>query len=309
MTVDGILNVNKPPGWTSFDVVAFVRRHSGVQRVGHAGTLDPAAEGVLLVCLGRATRIVEYLLDTRKSYLARIRLGIVTDTYDADGEVVRTADASSVTREAVEQALDSFRGTISQTPPMFSALKREGTPLYRHARAGREVEREAREVEVYRLELVEFDPPALTLDIDCGRGFYVRSLAHDLGERLGCGAHLEGLVRTSVGPFHVESSVDVERLRGAFVDHTWTDFLLPTDSVLLDWHAAILGEENAANIRFGRALRLAPADEGRVVALPAGAPCRAYSLDGRLIALLRYGGEAIWQPAKVLEGSESPPRT
>jgi tRNA pseudouridine55 synthase len=209
----------------------------------------------------------------------------------------------------VEQALDSFRGTVSQTPPMFSALKREGTPLYRHARAGRDVEREARAVEVYRLDLVEFDTPALTLDIDCGRGFYVRSLAHDLGERLGCGAHLEGLVRLAVGPFHVESSVDVERLRGAFVDGTWTDSLLPVDSVLLDWHAAILGEENAANVRLGRTVNLAPADEARVVALSAGAPCRAYSLDGRLIALLRYGGDAIWQPAKVLEGSESPPRT
>jgi tRNA pseudouridine55 synthase len=305
LTLDGILNVNKPVGWTSFDVVAFVRRHSGVRRVGHAGTLDPAAEGVLLVCLGRATRVVEYLLDTRKSYRARVRLGVTTDTYDADGEVVRTADASSVTREAVEQALDSFRGTISQTPPMFSALKREGTPLYRHARAGREVEREAREVEVYRLELVEFDPPALTLDIDCGRGFYVRSLANDLGGRLGCGAHLEGLVRAGVGPFRVESAVDVETLREAFDDGTWADFLLPMDSVLLDWHAAILGEENAANIRFGRALNLAPAGEARVGALGADAPCRAYSLDGRLIALLRYNGDAVWQPSKVLEGSEN----
>ena len=306
MTLDGILNVNKPAGWTSFDVVAFVRRHSGVRRVGHAGTLDPAAEGVLLVCLGRATRIVEFLLDARKSYRARVRLGVTTDTYDADGAVVRAADASSMTREAVEQALDSFRGTISQTPPMFSAQKREGTPLYRHARAGRDVEREAREVEVYRLELVEFDLPALMLDVECGRGFYVRSLAHDLGERLGCGAHLEGLTRVAVGPFGVESAVDIETLRAAFVDGTWVDFLLPMDSVLLDWHAAILGDENAANVRFGRTLDLVPVDDARVNALPAGTQCRAYSLDGRLIALLRYGGGAIWQPAKVLEGSESP---
>ena len=309
MTLDGILNVNKPPGWTSFDVVAFVRRYSGIKRVGHAGTLDPAAEGVLLLCLGRATRIVEYLLDARKSYRARVRLGIATDTYDADGTVVRTSDASSITREAMEQALDSFRGAISQMPPMFSALKREGTPLYRHARAGREVEREAREVEVYRLDLVEFDPPSVTLDIDCGRGFYVRSLAHDLGEHLGCGAHLEGLVRTGVEPFRVESAVDIEALRAAFGDGTWTDFLLPVDSVLLDWHAAILGEENAANIRFGRALDLTPIDEARVGVLPAQTPCRAYSLDGRLIALLRYGGGAVWEPSKVLEGAESPQRT
>lgn len=305
MTVDGILNVNKPAGWTSFDVVAFVRRHSGVRRVGHAGTLDPAAEGVLVLCLGRATRVVEYLLDARKSYRARVRLGATTDTYDADGSVVRTADASSVTREAVEQALGSFRGTICQTPPMFSALKRGGTPLYRHARAGRDVEREARTVEVYRLELAEFTVPSLTLEIDCGRGFYVRSLAHDLGEWLGCGAHLESLLRIAVGPFRVESAVDIEALRAAFADGTWASLLSPIDSVLLDWRAAILGEESIAGARAGRALDLTPVDAARVGALPVGTPCRAYSLDGRLVALLRFRGDAVWQPSKVLEGAEA----
>jgi len=305
--LDGILSVNKPAGWTSFDVVAFVRRHSGVKRVGHAGTLDPAAEGVLVVCLGQATRVVEYLLDARKTYHARVRLGVVTDTYDADGTIVRTADASSITRETVEQALDSFRGVIEQTPPMFSALKREGAPLYKHARAGREVERESRRVEVYRLELVQFAPPLLRLEIECGRGFYVRSLAYDLGERLGCGAHLEYLVRTSVGPFRLESTIEIESLRSRLVDGTWTDAALPIDTVLLDWHAAVLGEKNAGNARQGRSLELTPVDEARVRALAAGTPCRAYSLDGRLLALLRYGGDAIWQPVKVLESPENAP--
>jgi len=192
---------------------------------------------------------------------------------------------------------------------MYSALKREGTPLYKHARAGREVEREARSVEVYQIELVEFAPPTVTLELECGRGFYVRSLAHDLGERLGCGAHLEHLVRTGVGPFGVESAVDIETLREAFDDGTWESLVSPTDSVLLGWHAAILGEENAGNIRFGRTLSLAPADETRVRSLAGGTPCRAYSLDGRLIALLRYGGDAIWQPVKVLRTYEGPPRT
>jgi tRNA pseudouridine55 synthase len=308
LTPDGILNVNKPAGWTSFDVVAFVRRQSGVRRVGHAGTLDPSAEGVLLVCLGQATRIVEYLLDAPKSYRARIRLGIATDTYDADGAVLSTADASSITPEDVERALGSFRGTIRQKPPMYSALKREGTALYKHARAGREVELEAREVQVYRLELVEVARPTLTLEIDCGRGFYVRSLAHDLGERLGCGGHLESLTRLAVGPFSVDEAVEMESLRKAFDDGTWEDVLLPTDSVLLDWHAAIVGEQNASRIGHGGALDLARMDEVRVGPLAAGTPCRAYSLDGRLIALLRYVGGSIWQPSKVLEGEGSASR-
>ena len=300
MTVDGFLNVDKPTDWTSFDVVAFVRRESGVRRVGHGGTLDPAAEGVLVVALGQATRFLEYLLEARKSYRAQVRLGVVTDTYDGEGEVVRTADPSSVTREMAESALAGFRGVISQTPPMFSALKRDGVPLYKHARAKREVEREARAVEVHRLELVDFASPSFAVEIECGHGFYVRSLANDLGERLGCGAHLEKLTRTAVGPFERESSVDMEALREAFRDGSWQRLLLPLDSVLLHCHAAILGERNEGELRFGRALNLQPADEGHVRLLSAGTPCRAYSVDGRLLGLLSYAEDAVWQPKKVL---------
>ena len=183
MTENGILNICKPRGWTSLDVVRLVRRYSHVRRVGHAGTLDPAAEGVLPICLGQATRLVEYLLDYPKSYRARIRLGIVTDTYDAEGTVVSTSDPSSVTRVMVEQLLPSFTGEVTQVPPMFSALKRDGVPLYRYARAGKIVEREPRPVRVYRLELIDFEPPTLTVEMKCGRGVYLRTFAHDLGER------------------------------------------------------------------------------------------------------------------------------
>jgi tRNA pseudouridine55 synthase len=298
--MDGILNVNKPLGWTSFDVVGFVRRHSGVKRVGHAGTLDPAAEGVLLVCLGQATRVVEYLMDAPKSYLARIRLGAATDTYDADGSIVRTGDPSGVTPEQLETTLLSFKGAIQQKPPIYSAIKREGVPLYKYARAGKEVELEARSVEVYDIALVDFATPTATVRVDCSRGTYIRSIAHDLGELLGCGAHLEGLVRLAIGPFRVEAAVDIERLREALESDSWRDLVLPIDSVLLDWRAAILGEENADNARTGRTLDLQPLDEERVRSLPEGAQCRAYSLDGRLIALLRYEGEGrIWRPEKV----------
>ncbi len=302
MTVDGFLNVDKPSGWTSFDVVAFVRRETNVRRVGHAGTLDPAAQGVLVLALGQATRFLEFLLEAPKSYRATVRLGIATDTYDAEGEVVATADPSSVTRKMVEDALAGFRGVVEQTPPMFSAIKRHGVPLYRLARAKREVEREARPVEVHRLELVDFTPPSLTLEVECGHGFYVRSLADDLGRQLGCGAHLEALSRTSVGPFQRGSSIGIEALREVFRAGSWQELLLPLDSVLLHLCAAIIGEHNKGELRFGRALSLRPAVEERVSALPPGTPCRAYSLDGRLLGLLTYAENAVWQPQKVLSG-------
>lgn len=305
MTADGILNVCKPPHWSSFDVVSLVRRQSGVKRVGHAGTLDPAAEGVLLICLGRATRVVEYLMDAPKRYRARIRMGVATDTQDGEGTVIRRGDPSAVTREMVEEALASFSGEISQVPPMFSALKRDGVPLYRHARAGRTVERAPRRVRVYRLELVEFEPPSFTITVECGRGFYVRTLADDLGERLGCGAHLDELVRLGVGPFRLEASISIAALREALAGGGWRELLLPIDAVLLDWQAAILGDQNERHACLGRTLDLVPLEEARVASLSEGALCRAYSLDGRLIALLRYRGDGtLWQPAKVLAGAD-----
>ena len=211
--VTGLLNVDKPPGWTSFDVVAFVRKQTGVRRVGHAGTLDPAATGVLPVCLGQATRVVEYLVDATKTYVATVRLGRVTDTYDADGAVQSEADASGVSREAVEAALDRFRGLIEQRPPPFSALKRDGVPLYKLARAGQAAEAAPRRVTIYRLDITKYEPPLLSLEIECGKGTYVRSLAHDLGASLGVGGSLASLVRTRVGPFALADAIDIEALR------------------------------------------------------------------------------------------------
>lgn len=300
MTVDGILNVRKPKDWSSLDVVRVVRRHSGVRRVGHAGTLDPAAEGVLPVCLGQATRLTEYLLDARKSYRARIRLGIVTDTYDAAGTVVREGDPSPVSQAMVERLLPSFTGEIAQVPPMFSALKRDGVPLYRYARAGQTVERRPRPVRIYGIELTEFEPLTFTIEVECGRGVYLRTLAYDLGERLGCGAHLEHLVRLSVGPFSLDSAVSMEELREAFRTGTWGDLLRPLDSVLLSWHAAILGEGSRQSACLGRAVELTLLSRQRLPSPAEGALCRAYSLDGLLIALLRYqGGGSLWRPEKV----------
>jgi tRNA pseudouridine55 synthase len=309
MMAEGIFNVDKPLGWSSFDVVALIRRLSGVRRVGHAGTLDPAAEGVLPVCLGQATRVAEYLVELPKTYRATIRLGKSTDTYDGEGTVTATADASGLGRREVEDALSSFQGEIEQVPPMYSALKHAGVPLYRYARAGKTIEREARTVKIHRIDLLNFESPVATVDLECGRGAYIRTLAHDLGEKLGCGAYLESLVRTAMGPFSLDRAVSIEELRAAFGDGGWQDLILPLDTPLTHWLAAIVGEENERHTRSGRTLDLRPTRPERTARLAPGTLCRAYSLDGYLIAVLRYLGQGgRWQPEKVFaraDGVES----
>ena len=212
---DGIFNIDKAAGITSMEVVRQVKRQCSQRHVGHGGTLDPAATGVLPVCLGQATRLMQFLVDSNKDYLATIHLGITTDTYDAQGRVVEERDPSGVTPESFEAALCSHRGTIQQTPPMYSALKRQGRRLHQLARAGIQVERAPRTVEVMRLELIQWEPPLATLSILCSRGVYIRSLAHDMGQLLGCGAHLAQLRRLRTGPFHVDQAVSIERLREA----------------------------------------------------------------------------------------------
>jgi tRNA pseudouridine55 synthase len=293
--VDGILNIAKPAGITSYGVVARVKRLSGERRVGHAGTLDPDATGILPVCLGKATRIVEYIMGAPKTYLAVIELGTATDTYDASGAVTSRSDFSCVSRQLVEMALDAFRGEIRQTPPMYSAVKQAGRPLYALARAGISVARRSRPVTVHRLELVDWRPPQLTLEVECSRGTYIRSLAHDLGEMLGCGAHLKTLARTRYGPFDVSEAVPLARLEEAFRLDDWKRFVLPVDFPLRDYPAAVISEEGEAAMKNGQMLHLGDIDTGgRDI-------CRAYSPDGRFLGILRRLPETdSWHPEKVL---------
>jgi len=215
--VNGILNVNKPKQKTSFDIVSMVRRLTGERRVGHAGTLDPEATGVLPVCLGQGTRIVQYLMDTEKGYRAVIELGVATDTYDASGEVVQRGEYSGISREQVEQALNSFVGTIQQIPPMYSALKHQGQPLYKLARSGITVERKSRTVIIHKLRIVDWQPPIVTIEVVCSKGTYIRSLAHDLGQILGCGANMKDLIRFQCGPFNIGNAVSIPQLEAAFL--------------------------------------------------------------------------------------------
>jgi tRNA pseudouridine55 synthase len=297
VSISGILNVNKPAGWTSFDAVKFIRARCGERRAGHAGTLDPAATGVLPVLLGPATRMMDYLVDATKTYLATIELGTETDTYDAEGRVVQRTDASGVTVSDVERALPAFLGEHEQTPPLYSALKREGVPLYKRARAGETVALEARPVRTARLEILAFESPRLRLLVECGKGFYVRSLAHDLGRSLGVGGTLVELVRSRVGPFLLEDAVDLEALRSEFETGAWQERLLAQDEVLLHWRAAILGRENATRIQQGQTARLNAAD----IRQPAlrGELCRAYSAAGDFIAVVAGTGNGELRPQKV----------
>lgn len=295
MALSGILNVDKPAGWTSFDVVAFVRRRCGEKRVGHAGTLDPAATGVLPVLIGQATRLTEYLVDATKAYEATIELGVVTETYDLEGEVVARSDASHVTREHVEAALEAFRGDFLQTPPIYSALKRDGVPLYKRARRGETIDLESRAVRVDKLHITSWTPPRVALHVECAKGFYVRALAHDIGGALGVGGTLASLRRSRVGPFRAEDAVSVEGLRMGFEVGDWGDYLYAPDEVLLHWRAAILRPENATRLRNGLRVSIAPA--GAQVA--AAALCRAYSTEGDFVGIARVSDEATLVPEKM----------
>jgi tRNA pseudouridine55 synthase len=288
MAILGFLNVYKPGGLTSHDVVARARRVFDVKKIGHAGTLDPMADGVLVLCLGAATRLSEYVMQSTKRYRARVRLGVTTDTYDAEGRTVRERDASRVQREDVERLLPVFQGDIEQIPPMYSAIKQGGRKLYELARAGQEIERQARQVRIDALVLTDWSPPQFTLDVTCSAGTYIRSLAYDLGERLGVGAHLAGLTRTASGVFTLETAIPLDVL---LTCGTWQDYLVSPETALAGWPAVRLDVAEEAHIRHGRAIPAAD-EPGN------GALAFAYGVDGTQVAIVERDGD-LWRPHKV----------
>jgi tRNA pseudouridine55 synthase len=293
--MDGILNINKPVGKTSYAMVAMIKRLTGEKRVGHAGTLDPMATGVLPVCVGQATRLVEYLMDTTKTYRAEIELGVSTDSYDSEGQITQRSDTSGITIDQIENALHSFRGVITQIPPMYSAVKHHGKPLYALARAGIDIERKSRTAKIYSLELLEWHSPFLTIEVTCGKGTYIRSLANDLGQNLGCGATLRALQRSRCGIFDINEAVAPERFEEACKIGYWESMLYPMDSILSRWETVIVGEEKAQAIRNGALISLA--DNSTKLGSNF---CRAYTWDGNLLGILRFDNEKKqWQPEKV----------
>ena len=286
----GFLNIDKPLGLTSHDVVGRVRRIFGLRRVGHAGTLDPLATGVLVVCVGTATRLSEYAMSSSKSYRATVQLGAVTTTYDAEGEVTETYDTSTITQEAIEAVLPRFTGAIQQLPPMYSAVKQGGKKLYELAREGKSVERKPRNVQIDALVATEFDPETarFTLDVTCGSGTYIRSLAYDIGDALGVGAHLAGLVRTRSGNFHVDDALDLEALAAA---ENPLESLIPTRDALTDYPTLMLTASQLEDIQHGRRIDGADDTQDESVAF-------AFSEDGEFIAVVQ-AVNGRWKPRKV----------
>lgn len=296
--MDGILNINKPPGKTSAEIVARVKHLSFEKRVGHAGTLDPMATGVLPVCLGQGTRVIEFLINATKTYRAEIELGIATDTYDSSGKITLKGDSSGVSKEKLKSALNCFSGLIRQTPPMYSAVKYRGKPLYQLARAGISVERRSRLARIDRIELLDFKPPLLTIQVICGKGTYIRSLADDLGQHLGCGANLKSLIRLSYGIFDIKEASSLDQLEDAFGGGYWQSLLYPIDAVLSSFTAVVVSSETGQLIRQGRPVVLADIAD---LSSPASY-CRAYTTDGSLVAMLRFNPESgQWQPKKVFQ--------
>jgi tRNA pseudouridine55 synthase len=286
---------------TSHDVVARVRRLVRQKRVGHAGTLDPLASGVLPVLVGQATRLAEYLSESGKAYRATVRFGTVTTTYDAEGEVVREFPVN-LNEEQIADALPSFLGEQDQTPPIYSAIKRGGQTLYSLARAGIDVTPEPRRVRIDALRIVSWNRPDLVVDVECGKGTYIRSLAYDLGQRLGPGAHLAGLIRTRSGPFRLAESITLERLEQALADNSWRELLFAADEALLERRAAILDATSEAKVRNGQLLRFTQASGAGSPGREDGELLRAYSADGRFLGVVRWeAASAAWQPHKVLQ--------
>lgn len=286
--MNGILIIDKPLHLTSHDVVARVRRVARQKKIGHAGTLDPLATGVLVLALGKATRTIEYLTLDDKIYEAKVRLGQSTTTYDAQGEVIRQYEGPLPTAKGIESALEPFRGAIMQKPPIFSAIKKGGEALYKKARRGETVKIEPRPITIYKLELTSWLPPDIGLTVHCSKGTYIRSLAHDLGAALSTGAHLAGLRRTVSGSFTLADAYPLEDIITMTADQIQR-LLKPVGTGLEAIPTLTVDEAAINHIRHGRVL---PATKGEGLK-------RILDKNGHLVAILQWRDGRGWQPKKV----------
>ena len=290
----GFLNLNKPLHWTSHDVVARVRHRcravTGGKKVGHAGTLDPLASGVLVLCLGKATRLSSYVMQTRKQYQAQITLGKTTTSYDAEGEVTTQIDSCHITLAMIEAILPQFTGEIQQAPPIYSAIKVGGQKLYQLARQGQSVDVQPRRVQIYAIDILAWNSPVIELDVVCGAGTYIRSLAHDIGQALGVGAYLSGLRRTASGDFKISDSISLDKITEG---DDWLRHIIPPYAALCHFPHLTLGIGEIQRIRQGQFIqRRTDIDAAEVF---------AFTPDKQLAAILKPQGQ-LWKPHKVFLG-------
>ena len=287
-----LLVVDKPVGPTSHQVVTLIRRGTGIRKVGHAGTLDPRASGVLILCLGSATRLSEYLSTSSKQYEAVVRFGSATRTYDAEGDVIYETGESPTKREIMKY-LPEFTGEIQQVPPPYSAIKVKGKKAYELARDGKDVELESRSVNISKLEIASYRPPDLSLRIECSAGTYIRSLAHDLGQRMGTGAYLAGLRRTKAGPFKIEDATPLAMLEVGFIAENWEQYVIPAAEALPDFPIIAVNGESLKKLRNGHRIEAEPGSEGLA---------RALDPEGELVAVLEAVEDGtLWHPVKVFQ--------
>ena len=289
--VSGVLVVDKPIGLTSHDVVQIIRRGTGIRRAGHTGTLDPRASGVLVVLIGPAVRLSEYVSASDKRYQATIQLGRSTDTYDSEGTVTKATPVEDISEDQFDEILQSYVGEIEQVPPPYSAVKVKGKKAYEMARKGKPVDLEPRIINVFNLEILEWAPPEVVIDVYCSSGTYVRSLANDLGDSLGTGAHLICLRRTKSGQFTLRDAVPLRQLKESFDAGDWYQFLIPAAEALGDWPMIELNPDEVELVRHGHRI---PAEEDVQDWV------RGLSQQGDLVALLENDPETNeWQPRKV----------
>lgn len=281
--LEGVLIVHKEAGWTSHDVVAKVRSLLRGTKVGHAGTLDPSATGVLPILVGRATRIAEYLIDWDKEYRAVLRLGETTDTQDATGRILSRVDACKVTEDALQSAITRFRGVQRQLPPMYSAVKVGGQPLYKAARAGKTVEREERSIAIHQLEILAVHGRDVILRIVCSKGTYIRTLCADIGRALGVGGHLLALERRRVGPLSIEQAMTIDQVLGHLTAGTLRERFISLDQLLFQLPAVVVNDEQAQRVLHGSPIF--PMGAGQRSAAHAAVSVRLKNEAGQLLAI------------------------
>jgi tRNA pseudouridine55 synthase len=280
--MDGVLNINKPSGVTSHDVVESVRKILHERRIGHTGTLDPLATGVLVLCAGRATRIAQYLEAGEKEYKAIMRLGVTTDTLDAEGRILETKSYTPPDRQKITKVAQGFIGSIMQRPPAYSAVKVAGVPSYKLAREGKAELLKPRPVTIYSIELTAFDDPMVGLTIRCSKGVYIRTLCAELGDALGMGAHLTGLERTRSGRFSIEHAVTLDRLRVMMASGSGEQIVTPIDEALAEFPAIPVSDAEAARVLHGNQISC-PSSFANIIS----DHVRLHSPAGRLLGLAR----------------------